>query len=117
MRKRGTKEYAEWFYKQPMNACPACGSWDFRAQTPVDLDLSEEDLKDPRKALGKWARAKKEGHTPLRGPVFFMCFNCDHKGPAVNCSGRTAEDVGQDPAVFTEMKRLWNEQERSGGDE
>lgn len=38
-----------------------------------------------------------------------MCRDCNFKAPAVDCSGRTSEEVGQDPKVFAEMKRLWLE--------
>ena len=84
--------------------CPECGSWDLIGQSPIDVDI---DVSDARKALGQYARAKKTGATPLKGPCFIMCKDCGHKGPAVDCAGRTSEDVGADPAVFTEMKRLW----------
>jgi len=87
-------------------ACPACGSWNLKPQTPIDVEI---DITDARKALGQYARAIKAGATPLKGPCYIMCFNCCYKGPAVDCSGRTSEDVGRDAAVFSEMKRLWRE--------
>ena len=87
-------------------ACPACGSWNLKPQTPIDVEI---DITDVRKALGQYARAVKTGATPLQGPCYIMCFDCFHKGPSVDCSGRTSEDVGCDKAVFDEMKRLWRE--------
>ena len=39
-----------------------------------------------------------------------MCCCCGHKGPSVDCSGRTSEDCRQDRTLNAEMKRLWNEQ-------
>ena len=93
-----------------MKPCPKCGSWDIKAQTPIVSDVTEEDLNDPRKVIGKWARAHRDGPVMLKGPCYFMCFSCWHHGPPVDCKGRTSEDVGQDREVFTEMKRLWNEQ-------
>ena len=87
-------------------ACPACGSWNLKPQTPVDVEI---DITDVRKALGQYARAIKAGATPLIGPCYIMCFDCFHKGPSVDCTGRTSEDVGRDKAVFDEMKRLWRE--------
>jgi hypothetical protein len=87
-------------------ACPACGSWNLKPQTPVDVKI---DITDVRKALGQYARSIKNGATPLKGPCYIMCFDCFHKGPAVDCSGRTAEDVSRDKSVFDEMKHLWRE--------
>ena len=87
-------------------ACPSCGSWNLKPQTPIDVDI---DITDVRKALGQYACAIKAGATPLKGPCYIMCFDCFYKGPSVDCSGRTSEDVGCDKAVFDEMKRLWRE--------
>ena len=101
-------QYSKRIYKR---ACPACGSWNLIAQTPIDVEI---DITDARKALGQYARATKSGATPLKGPCYIMCFDCCHKGPAVDCSGRTSEDVGRDRAVFDEMKRLWFEHEITG---
>ena len=86
--------------------CPKCGAWEQIPQTPIDVEI---DVTDARKALGQYARAVKEGHTPLKGPCFIMCKACGFKAPAVDCSGRISEDVGKDPKVFSEMKRLWRE--------
>jgi len=92
---------AKRIYKTP---CPKCGSWDIIPQTPIDVDI---DVNDAKKALGQWAKAIKDGATPLKGPCFIMCRDCGFKAPSVDCSGRTSEEVGQDDAVFLEMKRLW----------
>lgn len=99
---------AAWVYGQPMAACPRCGSYDMKPQTPIMIDMTGEET--PRQLLGKWVRTTKAGATPLEGPVFMMCWECGHKGPSVDCSGRTREDVGMDPAVNAEIKRLWNSQ-------
>ena len=93
--------YAKAQYKHP---CPKCGSWNIKPQTPIDVDI---DITDARKALGQYARAIKGGATPLKGPCYIMCFDCRFTSPAVDCRGRTSEDVNQDPLVFSEMKRLW----------
>jgi hypothetical protein len=37
-----------------------------------------------------------------------MCFDCFHKGPSLDCSGKTSEEVGQDPIIYQKMKDLWN---------
>ena len=101
---------AAFVFGQPMNPCPKCGSYRMFYQTPIitkEPILPTDDAKQP---LGKWARSVKDGNTPLEGPVFLMCRDCRHRGPSVDCAGRTAEDVGKDPAVCSEVKRLWNGQ-------
>ena len=60
--------------------------------------------------VGKWQRAVKAGATPLEGPAYYACWDCGHKGPAVDCTGRTSEDCRADRALNAEMKRLWNTQ-------
>ena len=99
---------AEFIFGQPMEPCPRCGGYNLRNQTPIVMDLPVDA--SPKQMLGAWARATKGGAAPLEGPVCIMCVDCRHKGPAVDCSGRTSEDVGQDPVVSAEMKRLWNDQ-------
>lgn len=76
--------------------------------TPIDLDLG--GVTDVRKLLGRWAKARKAGLTPLKGTSCMMCRKCGHCGPSVDVSGRTSEDVGSDPVVAAEVKRLWNSQ-------
>lgn len=93
-----------------MKPCPKCGGYNIKSQTPIEMHISGAD--SPRQVLGKWARTVKAGHTPLQGPVYIMCFDCLHKGPAMDCTGRTSEEVGQDKQVFKTIKRLWNEQRR-----
>lgn len=90
--------------------CPKCGSWDIVAQTPIKVDIDDNDLKNPKKLIGKWAKEVNRTGGILAGPCYLMCKNCGHKGPSVNCEGRTSTDVGRDPIVFSEMKRLWREQ-------
>jgi hypothetical protein len=81
-----------------------------RAQMPIKIDLTGGETVP--QLLGKWARATKAGATPLEGPCYFVCWACFHKGPAVDCTGRTSEDARQDRALNAEMKRLWNTQAR-----
>ncbi len=104
---------AAWIYGQPMQPCPKCGSYDMKPQTPIVMHLAGTER--PRQLLGKWARATKQGATPLDGPCYYQCWDCGHKGPAVDCTGRTSEDVRADRAVNAEMKRLWNSQARPNG--
>lgn len=100
---------AEFIFGQPMEPCPKCKGYSLKQQTPIVMEeiLSTDGA---RQILGKWARARRGGVTPLEGPVFIACAACGHKGPAVDCTGRTREEVGQDPKISAEMKRLWNGQ-------
>lgn len=101
---------AAWVYGQPMSPCPACGSYNMKPQMPIQMALTGQETVP--QLLGKWARATKAGATTLEGPCYYMCWDCRHKGPAVDCTGRTSEDCRQDRALNAEMKRLWNEQPR-----
>jgi hypothetical protein len=98
-------------FGQTMKACPACGGFNLQYQTPIKMEevITEKDT--ARSILGKYARATKAGATPLEGPAFIHCRDCRHKGPALDCTGRTSEDVGLDPVVASELKRLWNSDE------
>lgn len=108
-----TRQTAKMIFRMEMEPCPACGSYYMMGQTPIKMDISDDDLENPKKLLGKWARATKAGATPLKGPVFMMCRDCGYKGPEVDCSGRTSESVGQDPVVAKKIKTLWNENSRA----
>lgn len=105
-----TKARLEFIMGQEMQPCPVCGSWDITAQTPIKMDLTDEDMKDGATLVSKWAKAKLSGNDWLEGPVFMMCCDCGHKGPSVDCSGRRSSDVGKDPKVSREIKDLWNSQ-------
>ena len=99
---------AEWVYGQPMAPCPKCGGYDMKPQMPIQIELDSEST--VRQVIGSWARATKAGATPLKGPCYYACWACGHKGPAVDCSGRTSEDARKDSTLNAEMKRLWNTQ-------
>jgi hypothetical protein len=112
MKRPRTAATAKFVFGQEMKPCPKCGSFNMFWQTPIKMDREPILATDTAKQLvGKWARATKDGHTPLEGPVFLMCRDCWHKGPAMDCSGRTSEEVGRDKNVSDTVKRLWNEQE------
>lgn len=104
---------AEWVYGQPMAPCPACGSYNMKPQMPIALETTGDETMP--QLVGKWARATKAGATPLQGPAYYMCWDCLHKGPAVDCTGRTSEDCRADRALNAEMKRLWNAQTPNAG--
>ncbi len=99
---------AEWVYGQPMAPCPKCGSYNMKPQIPIALEISGDET--AAQLFGKWAHATEPGATPLRGPAYYACWDCFHKGPAVDCTGRTSEDCRADRALNAEMKRLWNAQ-------
>jgi len=99
---------AAWVYGQPMAPCPACGSYNMKPQIPIALAMTGDEI--PLQVLAKWACATRAGATPLQGPAYYACGDCGHKGPAVDCTGRTSEDCYQDRALNVEMKRLWNSQ-------
>lgn len=110
-----TAKRAAFVFAQPMNPCPKCGSYHFMHQTPIKMDEPILATDTGKSLLGKWARAQRGSlgeDTPMEGPVFIMCFDCGHNGPAVDCTGMTRGQVGQDRRVADEVKRLWNEQEK-----
>ncbi len=104
---------AAWVYGQPMAPCPKCGSYNMKPQMPIQIELTGSETAP--QLIGKWARATKAGATPLAGPCYYICWDCRHQGPAVDCAGRTSEDVRKDAALNSEMKRLWNTQAPIGG--
>lgn len=104
---------AAWVYGQQMSPCPACGSYNMAPQIPIAMKTNGGE--SAPQLVGKWARATKAGATPLQGPAYYACRDCLHKGPAVDCAGRTREDCGADRALNAEMKRLWNSQQRKDG--
>ena len=101
---------AEWIYGQPMAPCPCCGSYNMKPKMPIKIELDGSET--PKQFLGKYARAKLSGATQLEGPCYYMCGDCGHRAPAVDCAGRLSEEARRDPAVNAEMKRLWNTQGR-----
>lgn len=103
-----TAETAEFIFGQKMRACPQCGGFHIGYSTPIKLDGPLPE--DAKGMLRAWAKARKPEGTQLQGTARIMCRDCGHLGPAMDVSGRTAEDVGKDKAVAAEVKRLWNEQ-------
>ena len=110
------KEKANFIFGQEMSPCPKCGSYNIHIQTPVKIDLDNDDFDNPKKIVGKWVNIIKSGIEGLEGdylegPCFIMCFDCHHKGPSLDCSGRTSTDIGRDPVVMKKTIKLWNKQE------
>lgn len=105
-----TAKQAAFVFGQQMKPCPKCGSFNMFWQTPINMKEEILETDSAKQMVGKWARAIKDGCTPLEGPVFLMCRDCYHKGPAMDCSGRTSEEVGRDKEVADTVKQLWNTQ-------
>ena len=101
-------KHAEWVYGQPMAPCPACGGYNMKPQIPIAMPTTGKETIP--EIVGKYARFVKAGATPLQGPAYYGCWDCGHKGPAVDCTGRTSEDCRADRALNAEMKHLWNTQ-------
>jgi hypothetical protein len=101
---------AEWVYGQPMAPCPSCGSFNMKPTIPIQIDL--DGVQTPKELLARWHKTTSTGATPVEGPAYYFCADCRHKGPAVDCTGRTSEDCRADRALNAEMKRLWNTQSK-----
>jgi len=107
---RDPAKRCEFVFGQPMIPCPKCGGFDIGYSTPIKID--DECPNTAKGIFSAWAKARKDGKTPLEGTCRIMCRKCGHLGPSVDVTGRTAEEVGMDPFVATEAKRLWNSQEQ-----
>lgn len=103
---------AEFIFGQKMRPCPACNAYDMMYQTPIKMAEEIEATDDVKTVLGKWARSYKRGDAELEGPVFIMCRSCGHKGPSVDCSGMTSNQVMRSGAVAGKARRLWNTQQK-----
>lgn len=101
---------AQFIFGMPMKPCPKCGGYNIRHQTPIQMKEPILAGDTARQIVGKWARAVRDGDN------FVAALEAHHEhrtlkqGPAMDCTGRTAEDVGRDPVVASTVKRLWNEQ-------
>lgn len=103
-----TAELAKFVFGEPMKACPTCQGYQIGYSVPIKLDGPLPE--DAEGMLQAWAKARKGGHTALQGTARIMCRRCGHLGPAVDVTGRTAEEVTQDKGVAAEVRKLWNEQ-------
>ncbi len=107
-RKR-TKEQTNRVFGEEMIPCPKCGSWNLGYQSPIKTQIEATDSAED--VLKKYFSETKSGKTPLQGPVFIWCWECFHKGPALDCTGRTSEEVNSDREVARKVRSLWNEQQ------
>lgn len=96
-------------FGQDMRACPTCGGYHLQYQTPIKMEDPITDSDDAKTMVKKWAKSYMKDER-LEGPVFIMCFECGHKGPSVDCAGRSRDDVGQDKNLADTIKSLWNNQ-------
>lgn len=101
---------AAFVFGQPMKPCPKCGSFSLIFQTPIKMADPITAGDTAKQAVGKWAREILHGDPQMEGPVFIMCRDCFHKGPALDCTGMSREQVGQSREISATVKRLWNEQ-------
>lgn len=98
-------------FGQAMRACPKCGGYELKYQAPIKLREPVGPTDSASEIIGKWARTMAmESGCMVEGPVYIQCFGCLHKGPAMDCSGMSSEQVGQSKDVADTVKRLWNEQ-------
>ena len=107
---RYTKNRTKIVFGQDMKECPNCGSYHFKFQTPIKMETPIEATDSPKQMVKKWAKEMLKEDVYMEGPVFIMCFDCGHKGPSVDCSGRTLYDVGKDAKLSSDVKMLWNNQ-------
>lgn len=108
MREKYTKNRAKIVFGEEMKDCPNCGGYNFKFQTPIKMKNPIEANDTPKQMVKKWANEMLKENVYLEGPVFIMCFDCGYKGPSVDCSGKTRDEVGQDAEVAKKVKELWN---------
>ncbi len=103
-----TVKTAESRFGAPMNPCPMCGSYNMATRAPIQMNLSRDD--DAKTTVKKWAKANWDGSAYLEGPVYIVCQDCFHRGPAVDCSGKRSCEVMGDREIYAKMRDLWNGQ-------
>jgi len=105
------KTRAAFIHGQPMEPCPKCGGYDMQPQIPVRLSVP--DSATPREVLTVYFQSAAAGPAAaVEGPAYFQCGSCWHKGPAVDCTGRTSDDCRKDARLYAQMKALWNGQHK-----
>ena len=104
------EDRAAFIHGQRMEPCPKCGSYEMEPQIPVRLAVSPAAT--PREALVAYVRSSAAGPLVVEGPAYYQCGSCGHKGPAVDCTGRTSDDCRRDPILYSKMKALWNGQRK-----
>ena len=109
VKSRHTAAMAKMVYGQEMMPCPKCGSYHLGYSVPIKLDAPLPDA--AKDILKMWARATRDGHTPLKGTEGMVCRECHHRGPTVDVTGMTSEEVCKSVEIAKEIKRLWNGQQ------
>ena len=99
-----TAKQAEFIFGQPMKPCPKCGSYSLAYRTPIVLDTDDDS---PKTILGRLAKALKQGPV-LEGPVYMICCDCLHRGPAIDCSHMTYDEMMKSEDVVKKVKAAWN---------
>jgi hypothetical protein len=99
-------ERCAWVFRQEMEPCPKCGSFELRYQVPIVLPGEVGDT--PKELVSAWAKATRSGSTELEGVAYLQCGECLCRGPVIDVSGRTSEDVRSDPVVAQAIKDVWN---------
>lgn len=94
--------------------CLRCGRLPGNSHTEIcalqgEIERLRHDIKR-HIAIASELATEKAGAPPLQGLAYYACWDCFHKGPAVDCTGRTSEECRADRALNAEMKRLWNAQ-------
>ena len=101
---------AAFIHGQRMDPCPKCGSYEMQPQIPVRLAISDQAT--PREVLATYVRSATAGPLVVEGPAYFQCGSCWHKGPSIDCTGRTSEDCRKDAKLYAQLKALWNGQHK-----
>ena len=102
------QKWIESIFGEPMKPCPKCDSYELNYQTPIKMNVPEDYT--PQEMLMEWLNNPNSRTNKLEGPCFIMCWDCGHRGPAVDCSGKTLEDVSDNPEINKKMINLWNNQ-------
>jgi hypothetical protein len=102
---------AEFIFGETMSPCPKCHGFNLHYKTPIQFE--SDPTKSASQNISKWANVMSANETPLKGPVYIECFDCHHRGPSLDCTGRTRQDVGADEGLARTVRRLWNEQPRN----
>lgn len=105
-----TKRICTIIFRQEMEPCPKCGGYNLKYQTPIKRAGGLRKPLLTKELLVAWVKSVQEDGGELQGPCYIMCFDCWHRGPSLDCTGRKSTDVGRDPEIARKIKELWNSQ-------